>query len=253
MCGEAARAAKERGATQGPSPRVRGSLVLLDVHDVRVGSIPACAGKPAWRGSSTARSGVHPRVCGEAIRAASIAAVSDGPSPRVRGSPGDHVDPDRAGGSIPACAGKPHAMAGPPSDAGVHPRVCGEAPFERHSTSSTRGPSPRVRGSRGAKSGRNLGRGSIPACAGKPGPQRGRRGCSWVHPRVCGEAGPATCCNATGAGPSPRVRGSLLRLAHSASSGGSIPACAGKPCRTTAAWPVTRVHPRVCGEANSGL
>ncbi len=273
-----------------------------------VGSIPACAGKPALpvprdgsgsgpsprvRGSPLeplhrARPGVHPRVCGEAVRptrhrrdaCGSIPACAGkprsgdtdglqllGPSPRVRGSPPTRSTAAPIGGSIPACAGKPgDRRLG--RCRRVHPRVCGEAEMLRNRL-------PRCAG-------------SIPACAGKP--QTARRSRQpGVHPRVCGEAhaegariggsgGSIPACagkpdleprRGSLGGPSPRVRGSHGRSASASRSRGSIPACAGKPVVQT--WPsrqgpsprvrgshwaarliahAQRVHPRVCGEAS---
>ena len=48
-------------------------------------------------------------------------------------------------------------------------------------------------------------------------------------------------------GLSPRVRGNPMATVRASSSRGSIPACAGEPCRcwTECAW--TPVYPRVCG------
>ena len=79
----------------------------------------------------------------------------------------------------------------------------------------------------------------------------GRVGCpeDRVYPRVCGGA-PAThprggICR----GLSPRVRGSRLANPRGREQLGSIPACAGEPCRLSlhphSAW----VYPRVCGGA----
>ena len=114
-----------------------------------------------------------------------------------------------------------------------------------------RGPSPRVRGSRLAitASFTTLATGSIPACAGKPSRPAPRGRGTRVHPRVCGEATRATPPRRPLWGPSPRVRGSLLRRRREDGAAGSIPACAGKPRTTTAKASMSRVHPRVCGEA----
>ena len=131
--------------------------------------------------------GVHPRVCGEATpESRSMPArhhrvcgeaglkpigewLPTGPSPRVRGS--HAVAGVMAGvfGSIPACAGKPHAQALGYLTNKVHPRVCGEAISPMPKVASSLGPSPRVRGShlRATLGPDHLG--SIPACAGKPG------------------------------------------------------------------------------------
>ena len=127
--------------------------------------------------------------------------------------------------------------------------MCGEAVSSLTRRCNPRGPSPRVRGSLKLSQRRVIGRGSIPACAGKPDPAMRTHQLSRVHPRVCGEALDGNPWFGSGHGPSPRVRGSPgygLRLDHSY---GSIPACAGKPLRTPSGRARWRVHPRVCGEA----
>ena len=205
----------------GPSPRVRGNPSASTSADDQAewGSIPACAGKPR-RASTAPRSEQRDR---------SIPACAGKPSSRRR------VACRSAFRSIPACAGKPKAAHGLSLD------------FRGG------GPSPRVRGNRlhhATWKGRAAS-GSIPACAGKPHRSVARVtlfGTPRVHPRVCGEtlrrdrqADPV-------AGPSPRVRGNPSSWHQSLLSRGSIPACAGKPCRCRSASTGIRVHPRVCGE-----
>ena len=117
-------------------------------------------------------------------------------------------------------------------------------------TDTSPGPSPRVRGSHREADGEVPGTGSIPACAGKPLCPSISLMTPRVHPRVCGEAvsncSAMICC----AGPSPRVRGSLVCNPHRQQNPRSIPACAGKPTRPCSTDPRLRVHPRVCGEAS---
>ena len=128
--------------------------------------------------------------------------------------------------------------------------MCGEAAprgsCRRHPT----GPSPRVRGSHVVRTGRAARVRSIPACAGKPRGAAADAPIGQVHPRVCGEAAitPARVVHVPG--PSPRVRGSRGVAGVAQRPEGSIPACAGKPPPPPAAAPGTRVHPRVCGEAD---
>ena len=66
VCGEAALFASSMVADLGPSPRVRGSRASAPTSLPPTGSIPACAGKPRRTGACWPRTGVHPRVCGEA-------------------------------------------------------------------------------------------------------------------------------------------------------------------------------------------
>ena len=90
----------------GSSPRVRGKLILWVPVPVRLGLIPACAGKtcPAsrWRRGGWA----HPRVCGENPPPQPCAPRAGGSSPRVRGKRECDHGIDVAHGLIPACAGK---------------------------------------------------------------------------------------------------------------------------------------------------
>ena len=70
---------------------------------------------------------VYPRVCGGADRRDTNALVSEGLSPRVRGSRALPQALTVRVGSIPACAGEP-AVGRPSSTAStVYPRVCGGA------------------------------------------------------------------------------------------------------------------------------
>ena len=182
VCGEASKCTMRRVRRAGPSPRVRGSPQHLARRPRGDGSIPACAGKPPGRRR------VHPRVCGEASMLVCRMRIQWGPSPRVRGSRGDPAAVAVLVGSIPACAGKPSSCICFPFIRRVHPRVCGEADSPVVSWTGGRGPSPRVRGSLPPRTRRDLRRGSIPACAGKPGLTAIKSADSRVHPRVCGEA-----------------------------------------------------------------
>ena len=194
---------------------------------------------------------VHPRVCGETIANLALADVTTGPSPRVRGNRRLTLIVRSISGSIPACAGKPgsipHAVLRPR----VHPRVCGETWGSMGRRTEATGPSPRVRGNRLRRPRPAPRSGSIPACAGKPCIPRATSGHQRVHPRVCGETSIRSSLGYSASGPSPRVRGNLLRYQFDSCLPGSIPACAGKPRRPYAVTAMHWVHPRVCGETPS--
>ena len=113
------------------------------------------------------------------------------------------------------------------------------------------GPSPRVRGSRGGDITSYEALRSIPACAGEPRRPVRCRSRYRVHPRVCGGARMPERDDGGPAGPSPRVRGSRHVDEALSRAVGSIPACAGEPCSTSASSRRTKVHPRVCGGAIS--
>ena len=229
VCGEASRMLIAGSRRRGPSPRVRGSRGGIRAAGIPRGSIPACAGKPIHAASCPAISGVHPRVCGEAGMLQMAQEPGEGPSPRVRGSPAAGARGARAPGSIPACAGKPWPSRLSTSGSRVHPRVCGEAWPSATSRFRVPGPSPRVRGSPDEVGADALVARSIPACAGKPRASRRTTATLRVHPRVCGEAVRGGRWTTTRRGPSPRVRGSLIRPTTGMREAGSIPACAGKP------------------------
>ena len=107
VCGEAAIGCLLVRRPRGPSPRVRGSRSAASLSSSSTGSIPACAGKPGGTHGAAGFFWVHPRVCGEAVVELRQPQCSQGPSPRVRGSPPPVPSSLPMMGSIPACAGKP--------------------------------------------------------------------------------------------------------------------------------------------------
>ena len=72
--------------------------------------------------------------------------VIKGLSPRVRGNPLPNAPASRWTGSIPACAGEPHAGAVAAISARVYPRVCGGTYSKSNTSAPASGLSPRVRG-----------------------------------------------------------------------------------------------------------
>ena len=167
MCGENYAVPREFSHASGSSPRVRGKRRGSLQAVLRVGLIPACAGKTWMCGVPSRRSRAHPRVCGENQVRRATDAASVGSSPRVRGKLRWAASALSRCGLIPACAGK----TCPPPILGIaltaHPRVCGENFFEAVSTCWKRGSSPRVRGKRFHDVNAFWVSGLIPACAGK--------------------------------------------------------------------------------------
>ena len=172
---------------EGSSPRVRGKPAPGTASDGRPRLIPACAGKTPSKRPPSGRSGAHPRVCGENWENVLVPMWVGGSSPRVRGKRRDHRGDARAGGLIPACAGKTQWRRGRSRRRRAHPRVCGENHRVWFHTSCQGGSSPRVRGKQKNHES-HAGRGRlIPACAGKtPGAAPGAPSPA-AHPRVCGE------------------------------------------------------------------
>ena len=148
-CGGAPLAVEWPVAIRGLSPRVRGSQVASIARVGGVGSIPARAGEPAGHEVLDGRRGVYPRACGGALAPLLAAAHERGLSPRVRGSRGGEIDEMRDAGSIPARAGEPGCAWRSTFSGRVYPRACGGAAPRPTPDPSSRGLSPRVRGSPG--------------------------------------------------------------------------------------------------------
>ena len=125
----------------------------------------------------------------------------------------------------------------------------GGAPDRRSRGGRDRGPSPRVRGSRGRTDSRREPGGSIPACTGEPGSPYTSDYGGRVHPRVYGGALSRSIVENPREGPSPRVRGShFMTLALNGPSR-SIPSCTGEPHDARVTPVLEGVHPRVYGGA----
>ena len=150
-------------------------------------------------------------------------------------------------GSIPACAGEPIRIAGPPPRVEVYPRVCGGTVRTSPMATATAGLSPRVRGNRRRCRLAARLRRSIPACAGEPERVAGGVHAGGVYPRVCGGTSVRHHRCGRPRGLSPRVRGNRVRPPEVGDGGGSIPACAGEPRKGHCAENLALVYPRVCG------
>ena len=171
----------------------------------------------------------HPRVCGEHPHKAIADSGFPGSSPRVRGTRCSFRRGTRTIGIIPACAGNTVLLCGHFLLLRDHPRVCGEHRRLAAARRSTRGSSPRVRGTPAlivldyatggiipACAGNTHGhdvrgglRGIIPACAGNTTGSFPPAWCRWDHPRVCGEHVFTIPGHIPAWGSSPRVRGTL--------------------------------------------
>ena len=170
----------------GLSPRMRGNLHrdASQCRDAR--SIPACAGEPTRPPGRSSSPRVYPRVCGGTGAASGITCYGSGLSPRVRGNRVAVAVIAAMRRSIPACAGEPRACRLPPSTAWVYPRVCGGTYIGYCRVRMASGLSPRVRGNRLLAAGFALRVRSIPACAGEPWRRCKSDAPSSVYPHVCG-------------------------------------------------------------------
>ena len=231
----------------GLSPRVRGNLTELQGPVAELGSIPACAGEPSLEPVWYRMRWVYPRVCGGTIMLMESGTLSSGLSPRVRGNLALGVRPQDSCGSIPACAGEPPQALPSSRTCGVYPRVCGGTSRSRRTSAAPCGLSPRVRGNRRVAGLRDVGVGSIPACAGEPLWQFTAFLQCGVYPRVCGGTGDSGNGDILITGLSPRVRGNRRRVLVDIAVIGSIPACAGEPGSLRTRPPYRPIYPRVCG------
>ena len=171
-----------------------------------------------------------------------------GLSPHLRGNLRRRCRRRRGYGSIPAPAGKPSAILNLSSPCRVNPRTCGETANCVRITVDSRGLSPHLRGNRNPDSGLSVRRGSIPAPAGKPGPDAIFTSSIQVYPRTCGETSIVEVNMSEKSGLSPHLRGNLSFGFHSGLHFGSIPAPAGKPAGSRGCPGPAGVYPRTCGE-----
>ena len=190
---------------------------------------------------------VYPRVCGGTGSVVLVAASPRGLSPRVRGNPLHGGESACPRGSIPACAGEPADPAPACVCAAVYPRVCGGTNLAALGSRASEGLSPRVRGNPPATAARDRFAWSIPACAGEPQLADVRDDVRGVYPRVCGGTRSSRRVKARLWGLSPRVRGNPGARVGGVPAAGSIPACAGEPCRCPKNFRPKKVYPRVCG------
>ena len=193
VCGGTRSCPTSRGNTRGLSPRVRGNLAMPSLVSARPGSIPACAGEPRRQRLHRADPPVYPRVCGGTQQVSAMPRKEEGLSPRVRGNPLIPTATPAPTGSIPACAGEPLPDPDPDRQRRVYPRVCGGTDETIPPQFPGLGLSPRVRGNPYPTPTPTGSAGSIPACAGEPGPVPPLTAIWSVYPRVCGGTPPTAC------------------------------------------------------------
>ena len=195
---------------------------------VKLGLIPAHAGKTRPDVSLSDRERAHPRSRGENFGVELAKLCAQGSSPLTRGKPPvSDFAPYRVG-LIPAHAGKtsPACSSTPPQRA--HPRSRGEnSPRPpRHANPS----------------------GLIPAHAGKTVSGALRFVVAGAHPRSRGENMVTAYNTRTGAGSSPLTRGKLHDVARNLLASRLIPAHAGKTALSSSSPIRLRAHPRSRGE-----
>ena len=227
VCGELGSPPTSRSNSYGSSPRVRGTHRAPGERHAHGRIIPACAGNSTAIMACALEAPDHPRVCGELPKGPVAVFCGGGSSPRVRGTLRKSIKLIERRRIIPACAGNSGAARRRRARDTDHPRVCGELARPMQGVDGSTGSSPRVRGTRCCKNEPHDHLRIIPACAGNSGRPANRRQSRPDHPRVCGELAGLPAQLEPGAGSSPRVRGTQVRLGMAGVKVRIIPACAG--------------------------
>ena len=166
VCGEQPNSTAITSAPFGSSPRVR-RTAQGGKKQSKIGRfIPACAGNRSTARTTSIRTAVHPRVCGEQSHFVTQRPVIPGSSPRVRGTVRRFVFCGTTNRFIPACAGNSDERFRRDPPGSVHPRVCGEQGPEPRFDYVFDGSSPRVRGTVSLMKQPGWFWRFIPACAG---------------------------------------------------------------------------------------
>ena len=125
---------------------MRGTLRRKLKDPTITGIIPADAGNTTTSDDSLCDCWDHPRGCGEHYGWAGGVDLSEGSSPRMRGTLTRGFSSAVDGGIIPADAGNTAFRHGMPVQLWDHPRGCGEHWCNGLAVSTTCGSSPRMRG-----------------------------------------------------------------------------------------------------------
>ena len=186
-CGEHPPIYTATWSASGSSPRMRGTLAVGRQAHGRLRIIPADAGNTAPAALFWTGPGDHPRGCGEHLASWTCLDSAGGSSPRMRGTrKGLHGD-WQLRGIIPADAGNTLLVDVRRTDAGDHPRGCGEH-FAQSPLGHTKwGSSPRMRGTHCDFGDPTAAKGIIPADAGNTCQHPATRRATTDHPRGCGE------------------------------------------------------------------
>ena len=234
----------------GSSPRARGTRLEPPFVGGQIRFIPAGAGNTPASATPASRWPVHPRGRGEHSHVSPLGVLSDGSSPRARGTLQAVLLRPLPHRFIPAGAGNTVVISTVSAPASVHPRGRGEHAWGNPRFSRKGGSSPRARGTRRCCQ-RSPGQGRfIPAGAGNTATAASARGCDTVHPRGRGEHWNSSRPSGRSTGSSPRARGTRRTGTWSPRLSRFIPAGAGNtPDRPGGAGP-RAVHPRGRGEHN---
>ena len=124
-CGAHTWSSCTKDVNRGSSPRMRGSLDMLDSIGYEIGIIPAHAGLTIEARLAFNSPRDHPRACGAHFLLSQTCDIIEGSSPRMRGSPSMSASSVQCNGIIPAHAGLTHPAVCLRGSRRDHPRACG--------------------------------------------------------------------------------------------------------------------------------
>ena len=232
---------------------MRGTLLVMSPETKVDGIIPAHAGNTSSASFQVARSGDHPRTCGEHRWPCRGRWFRPGSSPHMRGTPDSIAMAVVSIGIIPAHAGNTARHMCATLLRWDHPRTCGEHGRTADPDGWNTGSSPHMRGTRRLWHLEEDPEGIIPAHAGNTTSQNSSPSKPEDHPRTCGEHLSCSATHLSRAGSSPHMRGTPCHVDHGASQLGIIPAHAGNTVPVPPVRVMPRDHPRTCGEHTSRL
>ncbi len=145
-CGERFMTKFSEQVEDGSSPRLRGTVLAPALVGLAGRFIPAPAGNGPRRSCRGRNGPVHPRACGERMRADDDVLTIGGSSPRLRGTGRQLRWSQDSPRFIPAPAGNGSTTATATSRRTVHPRACGERALGAVGNQFINGSSPRLRG-----------------------------------------------------------------------------------------------------------
>ena len=227
---------------------MRGKDDFLWWQNVDNGITPAYAGKSERGCQNERKKRDHPRLCGEKVLGLSMATVSRGSPPPMRGKAHKASMTLHRSGITPAYAGKSQACSLSHKRIEDHPRLCGEKHSRSRYSGQLRGSPPPMRGKVEKCDDLSDVRGITPAYAGKSRRRlfRGKR-CE-DHPRLCGEKTYQNEDSGNNVGSPPPMRGKGLTAGSPLVNDRITPAYAGKSFRLYFLAILYGDHPRLCGE-----
>ena len=231
----------------GSSPLARGGLARRSRRAVRVGLIPARAGRtkrPAGRRPTT---GAHPRSRGADPDARGRRERCRGSSPLARGGPMVERRRQARRGLIPARAGRTSSAWVYPGRRRAHPRSRGADHVWITTSKDAEGSSPLARGGQVRGYLGQAASGLIPARAGRTVVIRCAASCRRAHPRSRGADTRHGSLATFRAGSSPLARGGPRHPVPRSHSRGLIPARAGRTYTKTVETGSDWAHPRSRG------